>query len=545
MAEPASGEESKSDSDATDGELHRTCRICYSAEFQDGMGAFLRPTPCNCAGNRSAVHETCLRRWQTIARRNRQWAAGAVCHACDSPYTVNLVEAGEKQPVAILGGTGLVGRALAAALTAHPIYCLGPVLGSPQTVGSKLADVWRKKEQALEDHYGSAIWQAKPCPSSLDGVRVSSVEDLLSSNVKYVISCIAPSLGHIEDALQEAGIAVFSISPHARQVQRNPLVVPEVNGDALLHALSKSVEDDDETIPLVKSPNCVSCGVSVVLKALDDAYGVVGVSITTFQALSGRGDAKYDPELVVGNVYPLRNTVERTDEYQRKELMRIFPLLKRCAVSAHRVPVQSGHFVDLKLQTKRPVTTKAEVKKILRDFAPLAGLGLPSMPDRPIVVLDEVGRPRPKLDSDYEGGMAVCVGNVHTNDGFFDVTLSLCVNNVVRGAWGAALLNLELYDLHVRPLVARISAKQKQLGGTARDAVREASAFLQEKVRKKPSPHWDVLLRWASSIDSASSLRERSDSEIQRFGVGPWEDESPTCIDTAIKRPPAPPDASS
>ena len=40
MAEPASGEESKSDSDATDGELHRTCRICYSAEFQDGMGAF-------------------------------------------------------------------------------------------------------------------------------------------------------------------------------------------------------------------------------------------------------------------------------------------------------------------------------------------------------------------------------------------------------------------------------------------------------------------------------------------------------------------------
>ena len=51
MAEPASGEESKSDSDATDGELHRTCRICYSAEFQDGMGAFLRPTPCNCAGN--------------------------------------------------------------------------------------------------------------------------------------------------------------------------------------------------------------------------------------------------------------------------------------------------------------------------------------------------------------------------------------------------------------------------------------------------------------------------------------------------------------
>jgi aspartate-semialdehyde dehydrogenase len=39
------------------------------------------------------------------------------------------------------------------------------------------------------------------------------------------------------------------------------------------------------------------CGVSTVLKALDEACSVVGGSVTTFQALSGRGDAKYDPDL--------------------------------------------------------------------------------------------------------------------------------------------------------------------------------------------------------------------------------------------------------
>ena len=98
-------------------------------------------------------------------------------------------------------------------------------------------------------------------------------------------------IGPHRGLLQEAGIAVFSISPHARQVSRNPLVVPEVNGDALLHAPSKAWRMTTMTIPPVKSPNCVSCGVSVVLKALDDAYGVVGVSITTFQAPSGRGGA--------------------------------------------------------------------------------------------------------------------------------------------------------------------------------------------------------------------------------------------------------------
>jgi hypothetical protein len=125
--------------------------------------------------------------------------------------------------------------------------------------------------------------------------------------------------------------------------------------------------------------------------------------------------------------------------------------------------------------------------------------------------MDEIGRPQPKLDCDYEGGMAVCAGDVRVNDGFFDVTLSLCVNNVVRGAWGAALLNLELYDLHVRPLVARISAKQKMLGGTARAVVSEASEFLAEKTSRSRSPHWDVLLRWASRAEPPACGPSRPD----------------------------------
>merc|ERR1719450_602654 len=116
----------------------------------------------------------------------------------------------------------------------------------------------------------------------------------------------------------------------------------------MMHSMLKNLEASRDTLPLVKSPNCVTCGISVALKAIDDAYGLEGVSVTTFQALSGRGDAKYDPSLVMGNVYPLTGTEERTDEYQRAELMRMFPRIVRCSVSAHRVPVQTGHFVDVK-----------------------------------------------------------------------------------------------------------------------------------------------------------------------------------------------------
>eukprot|EP00656_Telonema_subtile_P040832 TRINITY_DN45916_c0_g1_i1.p1 TRINITY_DN45916_c0_g1~~TRINITY_DN45916_c0_g1_i1.p1 ORF type:complete len:253 (-),score=52.02 TRINITY_DN45916_c0_g1_i1:79-837(-) len=212
---------------------------------------------------------------------------------------------------------------------------------------------------------------------------------------------------------------------------------------------------------MIKSPNCVTCGVAVLLKALDDKYGGQGVGMSTFQALSGRGDAKYDPKLVVGNVYPLTGTEENTDEYQRAELLRLFPSIVRCAVSAHRVPVQTGHFVDVKIQTRDPIKDSHEVEEVLAAFNPLQGVDLPLQPRRPIVVLRDPGRPRPAQDCDYEKGMAVAVGNIRTADGFFDVTLSLTVNNEVRGAWGAALINLELYELYAKQEAAEIAAKTR------------------------------------------------------------------------------------
>jgi len=233
----------------------------------------------------------------------------------------------------------------------------------------------------------------------------------------------------------------------------------------------KNLEISPQTLPLFKSPNCVTCGLSVALKAIDEEYGLVGVAVTTFQALSGRGDAKYEPSLVSSNVYPLTGTEENTDAYQKSELMRIFPGMSRCSVSAHRVPVQDGHFVDLKIQTKKPVPSADAVKAVLHKFNPLGGCNLPSQPTRPIVVVDQPGRPRPVQDKDYERGMAVAVGNVRVNDGFFDLTCSLVVNNVVRGAWGAALINAELYHLHVRPIIA--TKQNKELSSVTSNATKQ------------------------------------------------------------------------
>ena len=71
----------------------------------------------------------------------------------------------------------------------------------------------------------------------------------------------------------------------------------------------------------------------------------------------------------------------------------------------------------------------------------------------------------------------------------------VCVNNVVR----ALRLRLESGAVRSPRSPAARAAKQRAAGGTARDAVRGSPAFLEEKVASG-ALHWDVLLRWASSM---------------------------------------------
>ncbi|KAH9247030.1 hypothetical protein BASA81_015368 [Batrachochytrium salamandrivorans] len=346
-----------------------------------------------------------------------------------------------KRRVAILGGTGLVGRALAIRLLKHKTMELGYVIGSPDTAGKPLRQVWEKKEQVLRDRYGAQMWQALPFPLELDHAVVAAFDELfqIDQTNLCVISCIAPALGWMEEKLLGCNVPVYSISPYARD--RVPLVVPEVNYMQL----------NSPTARLFKSPNCVSCGVCLVLDAMRKAFGGLEmVSITTFQSLSGRGDALYDPSLVVGNVLPLGNTEEDTNNKIRDEVCSVLGLPElKISVTAQRVYTQRGHYVDVRLGLKIKPQSVHDVKRALEQYRPLAGWNLPDAPIQPIVVSLEPKFPRPvQVVQLGEDGMSVHVGHITANtDRVFDVTLSLVVDNVARGAYGAALLTAQVHEL--------------------------------------------------------------------------------------------------
>jgi aspartate-semialdehyde dehydrogenase len=184
---------------------------------------------------------------------------------------------------------------------------------SPHTSeGRRFEEIWEEKEKKLRELHRNVGYECLPFPSSSnDGaVRPVAFEAFLSlhtpSSVKFVFSTIAPSLGFLETRLTCQGFTVVSISPHGR--------LPS-NTFVLEHSLASLPM---APMPLYKSPNCVVCGLTPVLSCLVSNLHLIGLevsglTVTTMQSLTGRGDSPYDSELCVGNMLPV-GQIEDTEQ---------------------------------------------------------------------------------------------------------------------------------------------------------------------------------------------------------------------------------------
>ncbi|TMC17439.1 MAG: hypothetical protein E6J34_18665, partial [Chloroflexi bacterium] len=258
----------------------------------------------------------------------------------------------KKRKIAILGATGLVGRRLAELLVDHPWFEIGMLVGSHQSAGETYEQIWQRKETQLQLHYGIDNWQKRSFPEKLKNIVIRSFNDLLHSDIEYIFSSVPERAGELEQKLLEKGRTVFSNSPYGRFENGNRLVVAEVN--------SKEMEDQS----FIKSPNCVTAGLVLTLAPLRERYGLEQISLTTYQSISGRGDAKYPPELVKGNVYPLHCSQEHTEEYIVREVRKVLNQVIPTSVSCNRVWVQEGHFVDVRVVTTTKITSDQEVRAV-------------------------------------------------------------------------------------------------------------------------------------------------------------------------------------
>ena len=113
------------------------------------------------------------------------------------------------------------------------------------------------------------------------------------------------------------------------------------------------------------------------------------------------------------------------------------------SAQCHRVNVSDGHMAAVRVKLNK-LASVDEVKQALASYRALPQeLNLPSAPEFPIIVRDEIDRPQPRLDRDAGNGMSVTVGRVK-EDNVLDYRFVALSHNTIRGAAGAAILNAEL-----------------------------------------------------------------------------------------------------
>lgn len=323
--------------------------------------------------------------------------------------------------VAVLGATGLVGERMIRMLAGHPSLRLREVVASPRSTGRQLGEV-------LGD---------TGLPPAAAGLCIRAPRAPLCSRI--VLSALPrAAAAELEPEYANRGHLVCSNAAALRADARVPLVIPEVNADALELLASQPWRHAGGAI--VTNPNCVVSGLALALAPLHAAFAIEGLTVVTLQALSGAGREGIAAWHLLGNVVPhIEGEADKIPAELHKILGSDFPV----AVAVNRVPVVDGHLATVFVRLRTRVRLDA-IATALREFrGHLSARQLPTAPAHPLQVHDRVDRPQPRLDLDAGAGMTVSVGNLAAAPGH-DVRFSMLVHNLVRGAAGACLLNAEL-----------------------------------------------------------------------------------------------------
>ena len=159
--------------------------------------------------------------------------------------------------VAVVGATGNVGREMLA------------ILAERNFPASEVVALASSRSQGTEVSYGDKVLKCKV----LDNYDFSGVDICLMSAGGDVSKVWSPKIA-------AQGCVVIDNSSVWRMDPDVPLVVPEVNADALNGFAKKNI---------IANPNCSTAQLVVALKPLHDAFVIKRVVVSTYQSVSGAG----------------------------------------------------------------------------------------------------------------------------------------------------------------------------------------------------------------------------------------------------------------
>ncbi len=262
--------------------------------------------------------------------------------------------------VAVVGATGNVGREMM------------NVLVERKFPASEVHAIASRRSIGTEVSYGDKTLKCQ----DLEQFDFSKADICLMSAGSGVAKEWGPKIG-------AKGCVVIDNSSAWRYDQDVPLIVPEVNAEALAGYAKKNI---------IANPNCSTAQMVVALKPLHDAATIKRVVVSTYQSVSGAGKdamdelwhqtkAKYVPgqevapkkftKQIAFNCIP-HIDVFMEDGYTKEEWKMLVETKKildpkiKVTATCVRVPVFVGHSESVNLEFERPITPE-EAREILRE----------------------------------------------------------------------------------------------------------------------------------------------------------------------------------
>ena len=261
--------------------------------------------------------------------------------------------------VAVVGATGNVGREVLNILEERNFPC------------SEVIAVASRRSMGQEVNFGDKIIKVK----ALDTFDFSDVDIALFAAGGSVSKEFAPKAA-------AAGCVVIDNSSHFRMDPDVPLVVPEVNAHHLKGFKKKNI---------IANPNCSTAQMLVALKPLHDAASIKRVVVSTYQSVSGSGNAAMNElytqtkatfvnDPVVAEQYPKQiayNVIPHIDVFlddgstkeEWKMVAETHKMLDpdiELTATAVRVPVFVGHAEAINIEFNKPLDHN-EARDILRE----------------------------------------------------------------------------------------------------------------------------------------------------------------------------------
>ncbi len=261
------------------------------------------------------------------------------------------------------------------------------VVGATGNVGREMLSILAEREFPADEVFAVASERSVGVEVSFgedDVLKVHSLDTFDFSKVDIALFSPGGSISRVyAPKAAEAGCVVIDNTSEFRMEPGVPLIVPEVNPQALKGYTKRNI---------IANPNCSTIQMMLALKPLHDTFGIKRVVVSTYQSVSGSGREGMDelfnqtrgvymnePVAKTQNKFTKQiafNVIPHIDSFMddgaTKEEWKMTVETKKIldpdiAVHANccRVPVFNGHAEYINIETEEPITV-AKARAVMK-----------------------------------------------------------------------------------------------------------------------------------------------------------------------------------